>query len=163
MFTWTIFQTHLSDVGLTQNRETMALWTLITVGLFYLSCVGTRISRNSLKQHLVEGPITYDFTLHSRVRDHTTWFWRCVGTALEHFLLHSHNFMVTTLGSWWSGPEIVRAQKKVSRGRPKTPPNHGVWSQALKCSVKPYVTGPSTGCYFTEFLFVWVLTGDKIE
>ena len=26
-----------------------------------------------------------------------------------------------------------------------------VWSWALKCSVKPYVTGPSTKCYFNEF------------
>ena len=30
------------------------------------------MNRNSLKQHMVEGPVlTYDFTLHSRVRDHT--------------------------------------------------------------------------------------------
>ena len=28
-----------------------------------------------------------------------TWFWRCVGTAFGHFLLGSHNFMVTALGS----------------------------------------------------------------
>ena len=26
----------------------------------------------ALKQHLVEGLITYDFTLHLRIRDHTT-------------------------------------------------------------------------------------------
>ena len=36
--------------------------------------------------------------LHLRVRDHTTWCWRCVGTAFEHFSfglpqLHGH-------GSW---------------------------------------------------------------
>ena len=31
------------------------------------------MNRNSLKWHLVEGPITYDFTLHSRVCDHTTY------------------------------------------------------------------------------------------
>ena len=43
--------------------------------------------------------VTYDFTLHLRIRDHTTWFWRCVGTAFGHFLLGSHNFMVTALGS----------------------------------------------------------------
>jgi hypothetical protein len=49
---------------------------------------------------LVEGPVTYDFTLHLRVRDHTAWFWRwvflwwCLGT----FLLGSHNFKVTALG-----------------------------------------------------------------
>jgi hypothetical protein len=33
-------------------------------------------------------PVTYGFTLHLRVRDHNTWFWRCVGTmAFGHFLL----------------------------------------------------------------------------
>ena len=34
-----------------------------------------------------------------RARDHTTWFWMCVGTAIGHFLLGSHNFMLTSLGS----------------------------------------------------------------
>jgi hypothetical protein len=38
-----------------------------------------------------------------------------------------------------------------------------VWSQTLKCSVKPYVIGPSTKCYFNEFLFMWVLTHDKLN
>jgi hypothetical protein len=41
----------------------------------------------------------YDFTLHLRAHDHTTWFWRYVGTAFGHFLLGSHSYMVTTLGS----------------------------------------------------------------
>jgi hypothetical protein len=45
------------------------------------------------------GPGTYDFTLHLRVRDHPAWFWRCLGTAFGHFLLGSHNFMVTALDS----------------------------------------------------------------
>jgi hypothetical protein len=39
---------------------------------FISSCVRIRVDRNSLKEHLAEGPVTYDFTLHSRVRDHTT-------------------------------------------------------------------------------------------
>ena len=30
--------------------------------------------------------------------------------------------------------------------------NHVVWSWTLKCSVKSYVTGPSTKCYFNEFM-----------
>ena len=51
-----------------------------------------------IESHLVEGPVTYDFTLHLRVHDHTTWFRRCLGTTFGHFLLGSHNFMVT--GSW---------------------------------------------------------------
>ena len=51
------------------------------------------------KWHLVEGPVTYGFTLHLRIRDHTTWIWRCVGTTFGHFLLGSHYFMVKALGS----------------------------------------------------------------
>ena len=35
MVTWIIFKTHLLEVGLTQNLETMALRTFITVDLFY--------------------------------------------------------------------------------------------------------------------------------
>ena len=46
----------------------------------------------------LRAPVTYDFTLHSRVRDHTTWSRRCLETAFEHFLLGSHNFMVTAFG-----------------------------------------------------------------
>ena len=30
------------------------------------------MNKNSLKWHLVKGPITYDVTLHLRTRDHTT-------------------------------------------------------------------------------------------
>ena len=33
------------------------------------------------------------------VHDHTTWFWKCLGTAFGHFLLGSYNFMGTALGS----------------------------------------------------------------
>ena len=57
------------------------------------------MNTNSLKYHLVEDPVTYNFTRHLRVRDHTTWFRRCLGTvAFEHFLIglsqfHGH-------GSW---------------------------------------------------------------
>ena len=35
MLTWTTFNNHRLEVGLTQNQETMALRTLTTVGLFY--------------------------------------------------------------------------------------------------------------------------------
>ena len=59
--------------------------------------------------------------------------------------------------------EIVRAQMKVSKGRPKTPQSHVVWTQTLKCSVKSYVTGPQPIGYFNEFLFMQVRTNNKIE
>ena len=35
MVTWTIFKNHHLEVGLTQNRETMALRILTAVDLFY--------------------------------------------------------------------------------------------------------------------------------
>jgi hypothetical protein len=41
--------------------------------------------------------------------------------------------------------------------------NHVVWSRILKRSVKSYVTGPSTICYFNQFPFMRVLTHDKME
>ena len=47
---------------------------------------------------MVEGSITYDFTLYLRVHDHPTWIWKCPGTTFRHFLLGSHNFMVIALG-----------------------------------------------------------------
>ena len=59
---------------------------------------------NSLNQHLVEGPV---FTLDLRIRDHTTRFCRCLGTACGHFLMGSHNFMVTTLGSCVNWPSLL--------------------------------------------------------
>jgi hypothetical protein len=55
---------------------------------------------NFIEIALVEGPVIYEFTLHVRIYDPSTWwFWRCIGTAFGHFLLGSHNFMVTALGS----------------------------------------------------------------
>ena len=57
------------------------------------------MNRNALKSNLVGGPITKDFTLYLKVYNHTAWFWRCLGTAFGHFLLGSHSFTVTTLGS----------------------------------------------------------------
>jgi hypothetical protein len=79
MVTWTLFKNHLFG-----GRPNMKPWDHDTPTvhnrwfILFLSCVRTCMHRNSLKQHLVEGPITYDFPLHLRVRDHTTtWCWRC--------------------------------------------------------------------------------------
>ena len=50
MVTWTILKNHLLEVGLTQNRETTALRTLIKPLVYsILPCVGTRMNRISLK------------------------------------------------------------------------------------------------------------------
>ena len=59
------------------------------------------------------GPVTYDFTLYLKVRDHTTWFWRCLGMAIGHFVLGSHNFIVTALGSCVKWPIGVQCMLKI--------------------------------------------------
>ena len=99
MVTWTIFKNHLLEVGPTQNWETMALSTLTTIGVFYFYHVWGPVWIEIHWNTFGWGPVTYDFTLHLRVRDHATWFWRCLGTAFGHSLLDSHNFMVMALGS----------------------------------------------------------------
>ena len=44
------------------------------------------MNRNSIKLHLVEGPVTYDFTIHLRVRDHTPYdFGGVLGWPLHTF------------------------------------------------------------------------------
>ena len=99
MVTWTIFRNHLLEVSLTQNRETMALPTLITVGLFYL--------------YHVWGPAWKEVHWNSiwlRARSHTTshYTWGSVttlhglggvwGRHLDTLPLSSHNFTVTAFG-----------------------------------------------------------------
>ena len=66
--------------------------------IFYYAW-GPHLNKNSSNQHLVEGLITYDFTLPLRAGDHTTWFWTCLGDGLWTLLLGSHNFMIMAIGS----------------------------------------------------------------
>ena len=54
-------------------------------------------------------------------------------------------------------------ESPIPKAIPRHLQNHVVWSQILKCGVKSYVTGSPTKCYFNKFLFMQVLTHDKIE
>ena len=54
-------------------------------------------------------------------------------------------------------------KRKCPKAVPRHLQLHAVWSQALECSVKSYVTGLSTKCYVIEFLYMWVLTCDKVK
>jgi hypothetical protein len=66
-------------------------------------------------------------------------------------------------------PDLTSLKVCVGGGETLTSPapthlhNHVVWSRAMKGSVKSYVTGSSTECYFNEFLFIQVLTHDLIK
>ena len=55
--------------------------------------------RNSLKSHLVKGPVTYDFTLHKGLVTALHDFGGVLRRPLGHFLLGPHNVMVMALGS----------------------------------------------------------------
>ena len=59
--------------------------------------------------------------------------------------------------------KLWEPKRKCPHAVPTHLQNHVVWSRVFKCSVKPYVTWPSTQCYFNEFLFTHVLTHDKVE
>ena len=56
------------------------------------------MNRFSLKWHLVEGLVAYDFTLHLRVVTTLHEFGGVLGHAFGHFLLGSHNVMIMSLG-----------------------------------------------------------------
>ena len=59
--------------------------------------------------------------------------------------------------------KLWEPKRKCSKAVPTRLPNHVVWSRTLECSVKSYVTRPSTKRYFNELLFTQVLTHDKTE
>ena len=71
---------------------------------------------------MVEGPVTYDFTIHLRAHDHTTWFWMCLGTTFGHFLglsqFHGH-------GSWLVCEVALRTC---------TPRDELVWRRRVQCN-----------------------------
>ena len=107
MMTWTIFKNHLlEEARLTRNQDTMAVRTFTTVGLFYFFHVWGRAwiethwvsiwlrARSHMSSHYTWGSVT---TLHK--------FGGVLGrTAFGHFLVGSHNFMVTALGSYVKWP-----------------------------------------------------------
>ena len=94
---------HLLEVGLHQNRVTMALRNLKTSHLlmYYIwLCARTPMSRihwNSIWMRAV----TYDFTLHLRTRDHTTWFWEVSLTAFGYFFWALNISWSRLLASAW--------------------------------------------------------------
>jgi hypothetical protein len=94
--TWIIFENNLFEVGLTPNRETTTL-TIIDLFCFYHvgGPVWIEVPWKSIWLR-TWSHMTSHYT--SGIRDHTTWCWRCVGTAFGHFLLGSQNFMDAALG-----------------------------------------------------------------
>ena len=107
MVTWSIFKTHLLEVGLTQNRETMALRMLTTVHLFYSIMCENMHEQNFIK--ILFGWRPRHIWLHTALEDpdHTTWFWRCLWMTFGHFLVGFHDFMVTALGSCVKLPLVL--------------------------------------------------------
>jgi hypothetical protein len=59
--------------------------------------------------------------------------------------------------------KLWEPKRKCPKAIPRHLQNHVERSRILKCSVKPYVTRPSTKCYFNEFLSIRILTHDRIN
>ena len=126
MITSTILKNHFLEVGLTQNRETMALRTFTTVDLLYFIMCEDQRESSLLKWHLAEDPITYGF------EDPWPWFWRYLGTAFGHTLsfglsqFHGH-------GSWLVSEVALNK-----------------WHRTLDCA-KNHVQTVSSYLYFMSF------------
>ena len=105
--TWILFKNRLLKVRLINTKwETMALWTLTTVDLFYFVVCEDMHEYKFTGIAFGWGVVTYDFTVHLRAHDHTTWFWRCFGTG---FNLDTLFWTLTSSWPWllarvWSGP-----------------------------------------------------------
>ena len=97
MVTWTISKYHLLEIGLTQKMRDHS--TMNARNHWFILCY--HVWRPAWIQifwnNIWLGP--------NHIWLHTTWFRRCLGMAFGHFLLGSHNFMVTALGSCVKWPK----------------------------------------------------------
>ena len=107
MVTCIILKNHLLEVGLTQNWETMATRNLTSVDLSYFIMCEDPYKLRFVDIAFGWGPSHIWFHTTLEVRDHTTWFWRCLGTSFGYFPLGSHNFMVTALGTCVKWPWVA--------------------------------------------------------
>ena len=88
---------------------------------------------------------------------HQWLFLKCNGHGLSISCVNfTHKPRAVTMNLW-------EPKRKCPKVVPAHIQNHLAWSRLLKCSVKSYVSMPSTKCYFNGFLLMWVLTHDKIE
>ena len=120
MVTWTTFKNHLLEVGLTQNRETLALWTLTTVGLFYFIMREHPNGKKFIKIAFRWGPghITLYTTSHYTWGSVTTLhdFGSALGRPLDTFFWALTISQSRLMAHVWSGPNY---HKRCSENRVK--------------------------------------------
>ena len=140
MITWIIFEIHLLEVGLTQNRETMALWKFTTVDLFYFYHVWRRAwIEFHWKKHLVEdwwhmaSHYTWVYVTMSILHD----FGGVFGRPLDTFYWALTSSWSRLLACLWSHkgrfthPTKGRVEKVVSGPKTTTKRNPHYFSKAL--------------------------------
>jgi hypothetical protein len=101
MVTWIIFKNHIfesnrpnTNPGDHGTRDAYNRWFILFHHMWKPTWIEIHWNNIWLRAH-----VTYDFTLHLRIRDHTTWCcWRWIGTAFGRFSfglsqVHGH-------GSW---------------------------------------------------------------
>jgi hypothetical protein len=89
--------------------------------------------------------------------------WILIHAGPQHMIKLKKSMVESVWSVWSPGFVFGYTWGAVTKGRPNTPPKSCSVARTLKCSVKSYVTKPSTKCYFNEFWFIQVLTHDKIE
>ena len=106
MVTWIVFNNHLVEVGLTQNRETMALRNLTTVDSLYFYHMWRPHMNHFYFIEIAFGWRPSHILLHTKLED--TWphnmilevFWDNLWTLLLGSQFHDRG----SLASVWSGP-----------------------------------------------------------
>ena len=131
MVTWTIFKSHLLEVGLTQNWETIALWNLTTVDFLYFNMyedlAWIESHRNSIwlrawshmTSHYTKGPWPHYMILDV-----------VLGRPLD-ISLGSHNFMILALGLCVKCPLVWQ-------GRHRDIYSHDTWTLGRACHNNSY-------------------------
>jgi hypothetical protein len=116
MVTWIIFKKHLLEVGLTQNRETMALRTLTSVGLFYFYHVWepawTKIHWNGIWLR-AWSHMTSHYTWTSVTTPHA--FEGVSGRSLDTFFWALTISWSRLLAHVWSGPYYMLPCRQVGQ------------------------------------------------
>jgi hypothetical protein len=105
MVTWTTFKDHLLEVALTQNRESMTLWTLTTIALYYFIMCEDPHEQKFVEIAFGWGPD--HIWLHTRLE--SPWpHYMILEVSLDSLWTLSFGlseFMVTALGLCvWKGP-----------------------------------------------------------
>ena len=152
-YTWGSVTTLLHDCGgvLGWPLDTFC-WALTMSWPWLLALECEVCGCNKIRQSPSQVSTTYDFTLHLRVRGHTTtWLWRWVGMTFIHFLLGSHNFHGH--GSWLLSVKWPLVWLQQNRAKSMASKKYHIWLHTTLEGPWPRTTTWLWRCIGTAFRY----------